>query len=380
MTKRSTKRRGPARTTPKEIRHRKRSREQQRTLFLAVGLVIAAIVIILGFGYYRENFAAARSPVAVVNGQSISTRDYQQMVNYQRFNLLSRFGGQVDQQVLADFLQNQVPSTVLDNMINQVLVEQYAAEAGITVADSEVQQTIERQFGFTGDVAAPTSPASDAVTTTNSASPMTRSDFEAAFANFLETLKTQTGLSESKYRNVLRGELLQDKVRKQITADVPATASQVHARHILVETEEEAQKVYQRLVGGEDFAAVAEEVSTDTASAKDGGDLGWFGRGKMVAEFEDVAFSAPVGEINEPVKSQFGYHIIQVLERDENHALSPDQLDQAQQQRYSQWLDEQQSGSDIQRYWTPEIVPTIPGASTHTQPIPPPPAPSTPSQ
>jgi len=211
MTKRSTKRRGPARTTPKEIRHRKRSREQQRTLFLAVGLVIAAIVIILGFGYYRENFAAARSPVAVVNGQAISTRDYQQMVNYQRFNLLSRFGGQVDQQVLADFLQNQVPSTVLDNMINQVLVEQYAAEAGITVADSEVQQTIERQFGFTGDVAAPTSPASDAVTTTNSASPMTRSDFEAAFANFLETLKTQTGLSESKYRNVLRGSCYKTK-------------------------------------------------------------------------------------------------------------------------------------------------------------------------
>ena len=380
MTKRSTKRRGPARTTPKEIRHRKRSREQQRTLFLAVGLVIAAIVIILGFGYYRENFAAARAPVAVVNGQAISTRDYQQMVSYQRFNLLNRFGGQVDQQVLADFLQNQLPSTVLDNMISQVLVEQYAAEAGITVADSEVQQTIEQQFGFTGDVAVPTPPASDAVTTTNSASPMTRSDFEAAFASFLDTLKTQTGLSESQYRHVLWGELLQDKVRQQIIADVPATAPQVHARHILVETEEEAQQVYQRLVDGEDFAAVAEEVSTDSASAKDGGDLGWFGRGQMVAEFEDVAFSAPIGEIHEPVKSQFGYHIIQVLERDENHALSSDQLDQARQKRYSQWLDEQKASSDIQRNWTPEIVPTLPGASTNTQSIPQPPAPSTPSQ
>lgn len=380
MAKRSTKRRGPGHATPKEIRHRRRSREQQRTLFIGVGLVIAAIVLVLGFGYYRENFAAARAPVAVVNGQLISTRDYQQMVSYQRFNLLSRFGGQVDQQVLADFLQNQLPSTVLDNMIDQVLIEQYATGAGIAVADSEVQQTIEQQFGFTDEGAAATPPVTQGITSTESAGTVSREDFESAFANFLETLKTQAGLSEPQYRQILRGELLQDKVSAQITADVPATAPQVHARHILVETEEEAQQVYQRLLDGEDFATVAEEVSTDTASAKDGGDLGWFGRGQMVAEFEDVAFSAPVGEINEPVKSQFGYHIIQVLERDENRALSAAELDQAQQQRFRQWLDEQRASSDIQRSWTPEIVPTLAGASTNTQPLPLPPAAPTPPQ
>lgn len=380
MAKRSTKRRGPARATPKEIRRRSRSREQQRTLLFGVGLVVAAIVLILGIGFYRENIAAVRAPVAVVNGQTITTRDYQRMVSYQRFNLVSRFGGQVDQQVLADFLQNQLPQTTLDNMIDQVLIEQHAAEAGITVTDDEVQTTIEQQFGFTGDVEVPTTPASDAITTTSSAGSVTREDFEAAFTNFLETLNAQTGLSEAQYRKVLAGELLQDKVSEQIVADVPATAAQVHARHILVETAEEAQSVYQRLLNGEEFATVAEEVSTDTGSAKDGGDLGWFGRGQMVAEFEDVAFSAPIGEINEPVKSQFGYHIIQVIERDENRTLSSAQLEQAQQQRYSQWLDEQRASSDIQRYWTPEIVPTLPGTSANSQPIPLPPAPSTPAQ
>lgn len=347
---------------------------------IGAGLVVAAIVAILGVGYYREKIAATRAPVAVVNGQPITTREYQQMVSYQRFNLITRLGGQVDQEVLVDFLQNQLPQTVLDNMIDQVLIERYAAEAGVTVGDDEVQEAIERQFGFAGDVPTPTPSAGTGITTTESSGSMSREDFEAAFANYLEALEAQTGLSEADYRRIIRGEVLQSKVRDQIVAEVPTTAPQVHARHILVETEEEAQDVRQRLLNGEDFATVAEEVSTDTVSAADGGDLGWFGQGEMVAEFERVAFIAPIGEISEPVKSQFGYHIIQVVERDEKRPLSPSQLEQAQQERYRQWLEEQQAISDIQRSWTPAAVPTMPGALSESRPAPLPPVPATPPQ
>ena len=85
----------------------------------------------------------------------------------------------------------------------------------------------------------------------------------------------------------------------------------VRARHILVKTEEEAKKLKAEIKNAEDFAKKAKEVSL-CPSGKNGGALGQFGRGQMVKPFEDAAFSLKVGEISEPVKTQFGYHLIYV--------------------------------------------------------------------
>lgn len=88
---------------------------------------------------------------------------------------------------------------------------------------------------------------------------------------------------------------------------------EIHARHILVPTEADAQAALKRLKAGEDFAKVAKEMSKDPGSQ--GGDLGWFTRGRMVPEFADAAFKLKEGELSQPVKSQFGWHIIQVQGR-----------------------------------------------------------------
>ena len=85
---------------------------------------------------------------------------------------------------------------------------------------------------------------------------------------------------------------------------------EVHAKHILVESEADAKKVIERLKGGEDFAKVAGEVSKDPGSK--GGDLGWFTKERMVPEFADAAFKLDAGQLSEPVKSKFGYHVIKV--------------------------------------------------------------------
>jgi peptidyl-prolyl cis-trans isomerase C len=90
---------------------------------------------------------------------------------------------------------------------------------------------------------------------------------------------------------------------------------EVHARHILVADEAVAKKAYARVKGGEDFAKVAAELSTDPGSKKDGGDLGFFTKERMVAPFAEAAFKLKPNEISEPVKSQFGWHVIQVLEK-----------------------------------------------------------------
>lgn len=91
---------------------------------------------------------------------------------------------------------------------------------------------------------------------------------------------------------------------------------EVHARHILVKTEAEAQDVIKKLKAGEDFAKLAAQVSTDTGSAKqNGGDLGWFKKTDMIPAFSDAAFAMKKGDISStPVKSQYGFHVIQVLD------------------------------------------------------------------
>lgn len=102
---------------------------------------------------------------------------------------------------------------------------------------------------------------------------------------------------------------LYDDSVKSITPE-----QEVHARHILVPTEDEAKKAQARVKGGEDFAKVAAELSKDPGSGKEGGDLGWFTKDRMVPEFADAAFKMKPGEISDPVKSQFGWHVIKVEE------------------------------------------------------------------
>jgi parvulin-like peptidyl-prolyl isomerase len=89
--------------------------------------------------------------------------------------------------------------------------------------------------------------------------------------------------------------------------------NEVHCAHILVKTEKEAQSVLERLKNGEKFANIASEVSL-CPSKKRGGDLGTFGRGQMVREFEQAAFALQKGQISPTVKTKFGYHIVKRLE------------------------------------------------------------------
>jgi len=88
---------------------------------------------------------------------------------------------------------------------------------------------------------------------------------------------------------------------------------EIHARHILLATEDEAKAALKRVKGGEDFAKVAAELSKDPAG--EGGDLGWFTKDRMVPEFAEAAFKLDAGQISDPVKTQFGWHIIKVEEK-----------------------------------------------------------------
>jgi peptidyl-prolyl cis-trans isomerase C len=107
-----------------------------------------------------------------------------------------------------------------------------------------------------------------------------------------------------------------DAAEKQVYDDAAKAQKpeeEVHALHILVPTEDEAKKIETRLKAGEDFGKLADELSKDPGSK--GGDLGWFTKDRMVPEFADVAFKTEPGKVSDPVKSQFGWHVIKVLEK-----------------------------------------------------------------
>ena len=136
----------------------------------------------------------------------------------------------------------------------------------------------------------------------------------------------------------------------------------IRARHILVETEEEANSLIEDLNGGRDFAELAREESTGP-SGPNGGDLGFFGRGQMVPSFEQAAFALEDGEISAPVQTQFGWHVIKVEERRAAPVptfgqLSPEIRQELLFQNYTTAVDNFISGAQIE-ILDPNISPDV---------------------
>ena len=129
------------------------------------------------------------------------------------------------------------------------------------------------------------------------------------------TYHRRRALRDAYYEKAVRGGVSEDEAKKLYNEKIGSVKPEpeIHARHILVDTEDEAKDIKQRLEKGEDFATLAKEKSKDKNA--DGGDLGFFGKGQMLKPFEDAAFALEVGKISDPVKTQFGWHIIKVEEK-----------------------------------------------------------------
>ena len=197
---------------------------------------------------------------------------------------------------------------------------------------------------------------------------------------------------------VIQDYWLQKEVAKRITADklqqryqeklksMPAE-EEVHARHILVATEQEAKDLQAELKKGTAFDKLAREKSTDKASGAEGGDLGWFKRTDMVKEFSDAAFALKKGELSEaPVKTQFGFHLIKMEDRRQAPPPSFEELsdpirEELARETVSSLLDQLRSTAKIEKFnidgskveAKPAAPPTpaAPGAPAPTLPNPP---------
>ena len=184
-----------------------------------------------------------------------------------------------------------------------------------------------------------------------------------AYATEVATLKQNIAASRysyDDYRGIVEINLLRERLNNALAKDVTGTEEQIHARHILVKTFEEAQAIEQRLQAGEDFGALAAELSNEPGAAESEGDLGWAPRGQFVTEFENAvwALTDPL-QISEPVTTTFGVHIIQLLEKDANRPLEPSALSDKQATALSDFLDQLRvaAGTTISRFFSTEYVP-----------------------
>lgn len=138
----------------------------------------------------------------------------------------------------------------------------------------------------------------------------------------------QRALRDAFFDKAVRGAVSDGEAKAYYESQVKALPAEeeVQARHILVDTEAKAKELAEKVTKGEDFAKLATENTNDGASRADGGMLGYFGKGQMVPEFEQAAFSLKPGEISKPVQSQFGWHIIKVEDRRQRPPPSYDEV------------------------------------------------------
>ncbi|CAG0945917.1 partial Foldase protein PrsA 1, partial [Anaerolineae bacterium] len=327
----------------KHIARLERERRQSRIImYVFIGIVVT-VALLLGYGLFDMKYLQLQKPVAKVGDAEILVKEFEPRVRMQRQQLLSQYGMyQQYGQLFGMDVQNQLtqiesqlnaPETigqsVLDQMINEQLVRLEAKKRGITVSEEELTKAQQDAFGYYPNgtpTAAPTAtefttpevpadafalvtmtPIPSATTTIEAtptatlmpeatatagptstplptSTPYTKEGFEKEFKDSEDSF-VKLGLSEKDYLGLFEYQLLQEKVQEAITADIPRTETQVWARHILVADEAIAQVIIDKLKAGEDFAKLAQESSTDTGSAANGGDLGWFGKGAMVPEF-----------------------------------------------------------------------------------------------
>jgi parvulin-like peptidyl-prolyl isomerase len=154
-----------------------------------------------------------------------------------------------------------------------------------------------------------------------------------------------------------RNQVLREKLLAALDIEVADTKLMIHAAHILVASEIEANDITERLSDGEEFETLAAELSLDPSAYK-GGDLGWFGPNQLELAFEDTAKATPIGEISSPVQTDYGWHLIKVYARTEV-AMTAQEQESQRQDKFRELLEEWREDIIIEDFWAEYLPPQL---------------------
>ena len=245
-------------------------------------------------------------PMAIlVNGEGISLADYEADLTRLQMAL---------QEIGKSMTPEEQKETVLTNYTDELLLSQAAVQAGYAVSEADLQARIDKIIGEIGG------------------------------AEKLAEWQSTYGYSDESFRAYLKRSLLAAWQRDTLTEAVPATADQVHARQLIFQSEAEATAAYTDLQAGTPFSDLSKEQDPILS-----GDLGWFPRGTLTQPVvEEAVFALQPGQYTAVIKSDIGFHIVFLVERDAQHPLSVEARRMLQEKALADWLSQQKAVSDIQ--------------------------------
>lgn len=307
-------------------------RISHKKIFSIFLILLLAISIIGCSNKNEEGF------VAKVDGEGITEEEFNTRFEIYKSISEQQLGEGALQQVNEETGktgEEELKEDILEMLIMERIIANEAVKANLKVTDEELNLIINQYIQMMGGE-------------------------EAFNASFEDSIITREFLEES-----IKIDLLINKHKEYFIENVTVTEEEakeyfeenkddlvvIRASHILVKTEEEGKKVLERLNNGENFAKLAEELSIDNGSSVFGGDLGYFGKGSMIAEFEEAAFALEPGETSGLVKTEVGYHIIRVEDKkDSFESLKDDIIEFLKEQKYYENLQELRENAKVKIY------------------------------
>jgi len=248
---------------------------------------------------------------ARVNGEGIPLSEFEHEIA--RFEQAQDYLGN-DLDALGDYRR-----FVLQSMIEERVAAQAASAMGRTILDEQVDSILADSLQARGG--------------------------DSGFEAWLD----ENFYTREEFREAIRRQLLVQSATDAIAAQVPDTAEQVHARHILVGNLNLANSLREQILAGKNFGELAFAFSQDFSTSVRGGDLGWFPRGVLtVTEVEEAAFSLPIGQTSQVIQSRIGYHVLQTLEREAARSLSSSALETLRRRAVEAWLAQQMQTAQVE--------------------------------
>lgn len=309
----------------------------KKSIFLITVLVIALAFTACSKGNEENNGVDDKDVLATVNGKTILKNDYDKSLAYYKDYVEYQYGeGTWETEATKGLTYKEYyEDYVMDTMTYRLLLLDAAEKEGFTATEEDKQHELENfKVYFQND-----------------------EDYKAYLQ---QSGMTEVNLLKELEKDIMINHYVLEKIEnlkptddelKTIFDDLKMN-EQIKASHILVNTEEEAQKVIERINKGEDFAALAKELSVDLASGANGGDLDYFNYAKMVQPFSEAAFALEIGEVSAPVQTDFGYHIIKltdkIVDEDINVESEKDQLTEYYKTfKYEDLLEELKNRAEI---------------------------------